>query len=38
MRVRLASLSDLVTRQDMYSHSTCLKERLYGNFNVWWEE
>ncbi|MEV0568555.1 hypothetical protein [Dactylosporangium sp. NPDC050588] len=38
MRMRLASLSDLHTQQEMYTHSTCLKERLYGDFNVWWEE
>ncbi|GAA3261027.1 hypothetical protein GCM10010532_112810 [Dactylosporangium siamense] len=37
MRVRLASLSDLHTRQEMYTHSACLRERLYSGFNVWWE-
>jgi hypothetical protein len=38
MRVLLSSLSDMRGQQVMYTHSTCLKERLYGDFNVWWEE
>ncbi|MGI5176110.1 hypothetical protein ACQEVZ_07270 [Dactylosporangium sp. CA-152071] len=37
MRVRLARLSDLRPKQEMYTHSACLKERLPGGFDVWWE-
>ncbi|BEL03295.1 hypothetical protein Q0Z83_014860 [Actinoplanes sichuanensis] len=37
MRIRLDQLLGLGHKQQMYTHSTCLRERLYDGIEVWWE-